>query len=218
MLNMFDVSVAVKAQVKYLVDNLGMGVEFQEIRRGDRPLLSYVLSKLRTKRVEEFVEVEVVRELAVARLVQSAARMQVTRSAHGNTAIVETEAGSETRPATQAIETLILFDVAQAGSFAPQSAEIEQAGAADLGRAQQFDLVDHFGVNGEDALHALAEADLAHGEAGLRSVVALDDHAFEGLHAFLVAFLDLHVDANGVPGVKCGNVGALRFGQQLFDD
>jgi hypothetical protein len=53
--------------VKYLVDNLGMGVEFQQIRRGDRPLLSYVLSKLRSRRVEEFVDVEVVREpLAVA--------------------------------------------------------------------------------------------------------------------------------------------------------
>lgn len=66
-LSMFDISVAVKAQVKYLVDNLQMGVEFQEIRRGDRPLLSYVLSRLRTKRVEEFAEVEVVREpLAVA--------------------------------------------------------------------------------------------------------------------------------------------------------
>lgn len=67
MLNMFDVSVALKAQVKYLVDNLSMGVEFHEIRRGDRPLLSYVLSKLRTRRVEDFAKVEVVREpLAVA--------------------------------------------------------------------------------------------------------------------------------------------------------
>jgi len=66
-LSMFDITVAVKAQVKYLVDNLQMGVEFQEIRRGDRPLLSYVLSKLKTKRVEEFAAVEVVREpLAVA--------------------------------------------------------------------------------------------------------------------------------------------------------
>ena len=62
MLSMFDIRVAVKAQVKYLVDNLQMGVEFQEIRRGDRPLLSYVLSKLRTKRVEEFAAVEVVTE------------------------------------------------------------------------------------------------------------------------------------------------------------
>jgi len=66
MLNMLDISVAVKAKVKYLVNNLGMGVEFQEIRRGDRPLLSYVLSKLRAKRVEEFVEVEVVSERLVA--------------------------------------------------------------------------------------------------------------------------------------------------------
>jgi PilZ domain len=60
-LNMFDVSVAVKAQVKYLVNNLAMGVEFQEIRRGDRPLLSYVLSKLRTSKVAEFVGVEGIR-------------------------------------------------------------------------------------------------------------------------------------------------------------
>ena len=65
-LNMFDISVAVKARVKYLADNLGMGVEFQEIRRGDRPLLSYVLSKLRSRRVEEFVEVEVVSERMAA--------------------------------------------------------------------------------------------------------------------------------------------------------
>ena len=53
---------AVKAQVKYLVNNLGMCVEFQEIRRGDRPLLSYVLSRLRTRRFKEFVEVDVIRE------------------------------------------------------------------------------------------------------------------------------------------------------------
>ena len=67
MLNIFDISVALKAQVKYLTDNLGMGVEFQEIRRGDRPLLTYVLSKLRTMKMEDFVEVEVVTEpLAVA--------------------------------------------------------------------------------------------------------------------------------------------------------
>ena len=52
MLSVFDVSVALKAQVKNLVANLGMGVEFQEIRRGDRPLLSYVLGKLRSNRVE----------------------------------------------------------------------------------------------------------------------------------------------------------------------
>lgn len=66
MLNMLDVSVALKAQVKYLVDNLGMGVEFQEIRRGDRPLLNYVLSKIKSRRVEEFGRLEVVTEPLVA--------------------------------------------------------------------------------------------------------------------------------------------------------
>lgn len=65
-LNVFDVSLALKAQVKYLVNNLGMGVEFHEIRRGDRPLLEYVLSKLRRNRVEEFAPVEVVTEPLVA--------------------------------------------------------------------------------------------------------------------------------------------------------
>jgi hypothetical protein len=66
LLNVFDVSLAVKAQVKYLIGDEGMGVEFHEIRRGDQPLLSYVLNKLRTmKREEEFIEVEVVREMAL---------------------------------------------------------------------------------------------------------------------------------------------------------
>jgi hypothetical protein len=66
MLNMFDVSLALKAQVKYRVDNLGLGVEFQEIRRGDGPLLSYVLSKLKTRRVEEVAKVAVASEPVVA--------------------------------------------------------------------------------------------------------------------------------------------------------
>jgi hypothetical protein len=66
-LNVFDVSLSLKAQVKYLLDNLGMGVEFHEIRRGDRPLLSYILNKVKAQRVEEFAKVEVVQEaLAVA--------------------------------------------------------------------------------------------------------------------------------------------------------
>lgn len=65
-LNLFDVSLALKAQVKYLVNNFGMGVEFQEIRRGDRPLLGYVLSKLKGRPVEEFVDVEVSTDRIIA--------------------------------------------------------------------------------------------------------------------------------------------------------
>jgi hypothetical protein len=68
MLNVFDVSMALKAQVKYLTDNVRMGVEFQEIRRGDRPLLEYVLKRLRQRKTAEVTPVEVVVEgpLAVA--------------------------------------------------------------------------------------------------------------------------------------------------------
>lgn len=69
MLNVFDVSMALKAKVKYLTGDAGMGVEFQEIRRGDRPLLEYVLGKLRkakNRAIEDFVQVEVVSDQLVA--------------------------------------------------------------------------------------------------------------------------------------------------------
>jgi hypothetical protein len=62
MLNLCDVSVMLKAQVKYLCGDAGMGVAFQEIRRGDHPLLQYVLNKVKTRRVAEFARVEVVGE------------------------------------------------------------------------------------------------------------------------------------------------------------
>jgi hypothetical protein len=69
MLNVFDVTMALKAKVKYLTGDVGMGVEFQEIRRGDRPLLEYVLGKLRkakNRAIEDFVQVEIVSEQMVA--------------------------------------------------------------------------------------------------------------------------------------------------------
>lgn len=66
MLNVLDVSLALKAQVKYRVGEIGMGVEFHEIRRGDGPLLSYVLGKLRTRRVEEVAKIDGALEPLVA--------------------------------------------------------------------------------------------------------------------------------------------------------
>lgn len=61
-LNLYDVSVALKGLVKYKTEKVGMGVEFQEIRQGDRPLLNYVLSQLGQRRVEDFADLEVVTE------------------------------------------------------------------------------------------------------------------------------------------------------------
>ena len=39
-----------------------MGVEFQEIRQGDRPLLDYVLKRLKKPRREDFADLEVITE------------------------------------------------------------------------------------------------------------------------------------------------------------
>lgn len=61
-LNVLDVNLSLKARVKYMAGDLAMGVEFQEIRHGDRPLLSYVLGTLKTHKAEEFCPVEVVAE------------------------------------------------------------------------------------------------------------------------------------------------------------
>jgi len=65
-LNVYDVSVALKGQVKYMAEKLGMGVEFREIRQGDRPLLNYVLNQLGKRPNEEFADLEVITEPLVA--------------------------------------------------------------------------------------------------------------------------------------------------------
>jgi hypothetical protein len=59
-LNMCDVAVALRGQVRYTSENHTMGVEFQEIRQGDRPLLDYVLTRLKKHRAEEFTDLEVI--------------------------------------------------------------------------------------------------------------------------------------------------------------
>lgn len=61
-LNMCDVSVALRGHVRYNASNRAMGVEFQEIRQGDRPLLDYVLNRLKKPRREDFADLEVVTE------------------------------------------------------------------------------------------------------------------------------------------------------------
>jgi hypothetical protein len=58
---MCDVSVALRGHVRYTA-NSAMGVEFQEIRQGDRPLLEYVLQQLRKPRRQDFADLEVITE------------------------------------------------------------------------------------------------------------------------------------------------------------
>jgi len=61
-LNIYDVSVALRGHVRYTAQNRAMGVEFQEIRQGDRPLLDYVLSQVKKRRTQDFADLEVITE------------------------------------------------------------------------------------------------------------------------------------------------------------
>ena len=61
-LNLCDVSVALRGQVRYTTEKRAMGLEFHEIRQGDRPLLDYVLSRLKQPRTEDFADLEVITE------------------------------------------------------------------------------------------------------------------------------------------------------------
>ncbi len=109
-------------------------------------------------------------------------------------------------------------DFFEACSFAAQAAQVEELGATDLVAADLFDLVDDLGVEGEDALDALAEAHLADGEGALCAAAAGDDHAFKSLEALFLAFLDLDLNANGVARRERGEVCPLVFRGQLLHD
>lgn len=61
-LNTCDVSVALRGHVRSNSANRAMGVEFHEIRQGDRPLLDYVLSSLKKPRREDFADLQVITE------------------------------------------------------------------------------------------------------------------------------------------------------------
>jgi hypothetical protein len=66
LLNIYDISVALKGNVKYTVDNRSVGIEFQEIRQGDRPLLKYVLGELKKPQPNDFADLEIVTEALTA--------------------------------------------------------------------------------------------------------------------------------------------------------
>src|SRR5579859_110507 len=110
------------------------------------------------------------------------------------------------------------LNLAQPGGLALEFAQVEQLGAAHLVGTNDLNLVDHLGVEGEDALHPLSKADLAHGKAALRAVALGDDRAFERLHALFIAFFDLDLNADRIARVHLRNIFALQLGSQFFHD
>src|SRR5437016_2639503 len=108
------------------------------------------------------------------------------------------------------------LDLYQSGSLAFQAAQVIQLGAADARGTQDFNLVNHLGVGGKNTLHSLAEADLAHSKAGLRSGALGNHSAFESLQSLLITFLDPYVHTDGVARGELGNVAALQLGIQFI--
>src|SRR5206468_2964111 len=86
------------------------------------------------------------------------------------------------------------------------AAQIVELGTADVAAAHDLDMVDDRRIEREHALDALAEADLADGEAGADALIgASDAHALEILDAGAVAFDHLDADTKRVAGAEFGN-------------
>src|SRR6185437_2247218 len=105
----------------------------------------------------------------------------------------------------------------QRRALAETLAEVSQLRAANRTLAFHFNLVHTRRMHRENALHALAVADAAHGERLVQPAPALaDHHARENLDAFLVAFHDLRVHANTIAHVEFRLVFAKLFRLNFF--
>jgi hypothetical protein len=58
-LNVGNFDLSMKGQVRHAVQGLGTGIEFREIRKGDRQMLQFLLRKLEEQKLEEAFELEV---------------------------------------------------------------------------------------------------------------------------------------------------------------
>jgi hypothetical protein len=58
-LNVANYALSLKGQVKHSALDLGIGIEFNEIRKGDRETLKHLLRKLEEQRLEEVFQLEV---------------------------------------------------------------------------------------------------------------------------------------------------------------
>src|SRR5215471_11187545 len=113
------------------------------------------------------------------------------------------------------LESLTLLSLSQAGGLALQITQVVKLRAADTASTDDVDMVDYRSLHRENALDALAKADLAHRNGLPHSfVMPRDDGAFESLQPLFVAFFDLDVHADRVAGTKLG-VGALVLLENL---
>src|SRR5690606_10408972 len=98
-----------------------------------------------------------------------------------------------------------------------QATQVVQLARAHCTAALDLHRVDGRAVGLEHALDAVAVRDLAHGERGVEAGVLLaDDHAFVGLDALAVAFLDLDVDDDGVARAEGRQLALDLFGFEIL--
>src|SRR6187455_2419426 len=110
----------------------------------------------------------------------------------------------------------LFFD---AGGLAGQVAQVVQLGATHIAATLHRDVGNAGAVQLEYALYAFAVRDLAHRHRGVVTpVAARDHHALVGLHAFPVAFGDLHVHHDGVAGLEFRHLACGALGFNLLDD
>src|SRR4249919_2673395 len=103
--------------------------------------------------------------------------------------------------------------------LALQFAQVVQLSGADVAATLDGHRVDDRAMGLEHALDAEAVRDLAHGEGGVDAGILLgDDHAFVGLHALAVAFLDLDVDDDGVARAEVRQLAGGLFGFELLQE
>src|SRR5205823_3463142 len=118
-------------------------------------------------------------------------------------------AKSESYSFSSAVGFLALALFFDARGFSPEIPEVIELRTTDPAMAFYLDAIDRRRIEREHALHPDTTGDLAHGEHLPRSAAsARDDETLEHLNAFLVAFLDLHVDLDRVARREVRDVGA----------
>src|SRR4030095_5004596 len=101
----------------------------------------------------------------------------------------------------------LLFFLNQRGAPADALAQVGEFRASHVAVALNLAFIDAGRMHREHALDTFAVADAADGEGFVQAAPALsDDDTRENLDAFLVAFHDFGVDADGIAYVKAGRV------------
>lgn len=100
-------------------------------------------------------------------------------------------------------------DLADTGCFALEIAEVVEFCASDTATGDDFDLVDHGGVDGEGTLDADTVGVFADGERLADAAVLFGDaDTLEKLDALFFAFADTDVDTEGIASAKRRDIAA----------